>query len=670
MGESGVNNANNTSVVTVNVYASNTAGYTYWNYNGATISVSCDGQVQNFTIASVNCGVGDTHLGSRSFTITHNADGSKSVGASAIFYTGVVGNLSASGSLRLTNIPRATTPTLTYADSQKRLGTVLTINCPRASSSFTHTVKYTFGNLIGTIASNVATSTAWTLPVALANQIPNSVTGTGRITVETYSGSTKIGSKDINFNIQIADNMLPTFTSVTATKVDNGVPSSFGVYVESISKAALTINGATGSYGSTIKEYSISGAGVSSDKVSDTLGPFHTNGTVVFTATITDSRGRKASKTVSITIYEYNVPTLALVASRCNSAGTETPTGTYIAITPTYSVASVNGKNAVASKRFEIVGTSYVNTACASGNKCVLGAGTIALNKEYEVKGTIIDTIGNPASITVIIKIADAIWNVKSNGKGMAIGSYATEDNVLKVDWVLKANVGIEAKGKEVSVEGHLHDDEYLKLTGGKLTGDLVLPSLQVENNISTPKFIYAGDVLYTNDNNYRILWCKNDIYNMMWGNSTHTYFHYNTNAGAFGVNCWLSDKSLKERIHDTRITEALNKISQFKHVEFDWKNADEHTYLGYVADDVEKILPCLIHKVEQYDKDNKPNGQFLKQIDHTTLIPLITMGMQELTYENELLWTFNNQVVDEFEKRDKLIADLTARIEKLENGN
>lgn len=207
-----------------------------------------------------------------------------------------------------------------------------------------------------------------------------------------------------------------------------------------------------------------------------------------------------------------------------------------------------------------------------------------------------------------------------------------------------------------------MQDSTYVRVYNNK--------EFRCENNISTPKAMYANDVYYIGNSNYRALWATDGITNMQWGNSTHTYFHYNTSAGAFGVNCWLSDKSLKERIQDTRITEALNKISQFKHVEFDWKNADEHTYLGYVADDVEKILPCLIHKVEQYDKDNKPNGQFLKQIDHTTLIPLITMGIQELIYENELLWTFNNQVVDEFEKRDKLISDLSVRLEKLENGN
>lgn len=447
LGESGINHANNTSIVTVNVYASNTADYTYWNYNGATISISCDGQVQNFTIGSVNCGVGDTYLGSRPFTITHNADGTKSVGASATFYTGVVGNLSANGSLRLTNIPRATTPTLTYADSQKRLGTVLTINLPRASTSFTHTVKYAFGTASGTIASNVATSTAWTLPLALANQIPNSVTGTGTITVDTYSGTTLIGSKAISFSVQVADNMLPTFSSLTATRVDNGVPSSFGVYVESVTKATLKINGATGSYGSTIKEYSISGGGVSTNKASDTLGPFNTSGNILFTGIITDSRGRKASKTVSITIYEYNVPTLTLVAERCNSAGTKTPSGTYISITPTYSIASVNGKNAVKSKKFEIIGTSYSNTSVASGTKIVMGAGTIAVNKEYVVRGTVIDSLDKGIPVEVKIGVASAIINVIEDDTGVCFGAYATKKNTLESMWLIEAKAGLKIKG-------------------------------------------------------------------------------------------------------------------------------------------------------------------------------------------------------------------------------
>lgn len=450
MGESGVNHENNTSVVTVNVYASNTAGYTYWNGYGATVSISCDGQVQNFTIASVNCGVGDTYLGARAFIITHDNDGTKSVGASATFFTGVVGNLSASGSLRLTNIPRATTPTLNYADADKRLGTVLTINTPRASSSFTHTVKYSLGASSGTIKTGVTTSVAWTLPLALANQFTDNETGVGSITVDTYNGSTLIGTKSINFTVKVADDMVPTFTSLTATRVDNGVPSSFGVYVESLSKVTLTITGAVGSYGSTIKSYSISGGGLSTTKSTDTLGPINRNGEVTFTATVTDSRGRQASKSVKITLYAYSLPSVTVIAKRSNSVGTPNTGGTYVAITPTYVVSSVNGKNTITSKKIEIVGTSYSDTATGSGATKVLGSGTIAVNKKYTIKATVTDTIGNTISATTVIDVATAIRNYLASGNGVCFGAYATKQNTLESKWMIDATAGIKSKGYDV----------------------------------------------------------------------------------------------------------------------------------------------------------------------------------------------------------------------------
>lgn len=450
--ESEVNIANNTSKVTVGVTARSTAsGYSAYNYNTTSCTVACDGQRKSFNVNGFNIpNLGSAYLGSVSFIITHNTDGSKTVSASAEHYTNMfVGTITGSGSKVLTKIARATTPTLTYADGQKRLGTVLTINTPRASASFTHTVKYEFGALKGTIASGVATSTAWTLPLALANQITNSVSGTGSIIVDTYNGSSLIGSKSIKFDVLVADNMIPSFTSVTAARVDNGVPSSFGVYVESISKATLTINGAAGSYGSTIKSYSIAGGGTSTTKASDTLGPFNQNGSVVFTATITDSRGRTASKTVTITIYDYNVPTLTMTVKRCNSAGTDAPAGTYVSIVPTYSVASVGGKNAVASKRFEVVGTTYVNTACASGAKCVLGAGAIAVNSEYTIKGTVTDTLGKKVEITATVKVAEASFNILQNAKGVCFGAYATKQNTLESKWVIDAIAGVKTKGYE-----------------------------------------------------------------------------------------------------------------------------------------------------------------------------------------------------------------------------
>lgn len=134
---------------------------------------------------------------------------------------------------------------------------------------------------------------------------------------------------------------------------------------------------------------------------------------------------------------------------------------------------------------------------------------------------------------------------------------------------------------------------------------------------------------------------------------------------GNWGVTAWSSDKSLKKNIKDTEIRHALDKISQLKHVEFDWKNDDGHVPLGYIADDIEKVLPCLTFEVEQRDEDGNVTGS-IRHINHTTLIPLITMGMQELIEEKDLLWDFDNLIVDEFITLQDKVNNLEKQIEEL----
>ena len=120
----------------------------------------------------------------------------------------------------------------------------------------------------------------------------------------------------------------------------------------------------------------------------------------------------------------------------------------------------------------------------------------------------------------------------------------------------------------------------------------------------------------------------------------------------------------------------ALEKISQLKHIEFDWKENDSHVDLGYVADDVEKILPCLVFDVAQYDEDGKPNGEVIKNIDYRTMIPLITMGIQELIEERDLLWTFDEEAAnciiklrEEVDSLKSTVNELKAEIESLKKA-
>lgn len=159
-----------------------------------------------------------------------------------------------------------------------------------------------------------------------------------------------------------------------------------------------------------------------------------------------------------------------------------------------------------------------------------------------------------------------------------------------------------------------------------------------------------------------------NRLFNIQYSTQSNgtVYLHTDRGSGsAYGITIWASDKILKNNIKDTKIRYALDKISQIKHVEFDWKNESGHVDLGYIADDMEEILPSLIFEVEQKDEDDNVVG-YNKHINHTTLIPLITMGMQELIEEKDLLWDFDNLMVDEFIALQDKVNNLEKQVEEL----
>ncbi|MGC4388095.1 DUF859 family phage minor structural protein, partial [Streptococcus suis] len=83
------------------------------------------------------------------------------------------------------------------------IGNNVTININRQNDSFTHTVRYWWGDKKGTIATNVGTSCSWTIPNDFANDIPNSTSGTGTLFVDTYSGNTLTGTQQLSFTATV-----------------------------------------------------------------------------------------------------------------------------------------------------------------------------------------------------------------------------------------------------------------------------------------------------------------------------------------------------------------------------------------------------------------------------------------------------------------------------------
>lgn len=180
-----------------------------WNYSSTvpvTWAVGIDGNNYNGNIMSYD-GRSTVEVASGSLNITHDSEGYKSIGfdfsISSINVSYLPGSASASGSMQLTTIPRASNVTATNADIES----ATSININRASNNFTHTLRYLFGSLSGTIATNVDTSYGWTIPTTFYAQIPNSKTGTCTIYCDTYSGSTLIGTKSTTFIVTANENL-------------------------------------------------------------------------------------------------------------------------------------------------------------------------------------------------------------------------------------------------------------------------------------------------------------------------------------------------------------------------------------------------------------------------------------------------------------------------------
>ena len=157
---------------------------------------------------------------------------------------------------------------------------------------------------------------------------------------------------------------MPTIGSVTVTPVNsNSVISGWGIYVQGKTQATIKINNAAGSYGSTIKAYSISNSYLGSVQSSTmTTAAINRSGTFTMTATVTDSRGRTATKTASFTVYAYAAPAFSSITMyRCNSSGTRSDTeGTYGYVKANFGCSALSGSNKVtATAKLTQVGGSY-----------------------------------------------------------------------------------------------------------------------------------------------------------------------------------------------------------------------------------------------------------------------------------------------------------------------
>lgn len=373
-------------------------------------------------------------VASGTHTINHNADGTAKFSAYAEANIYAMPLKTGSGTFTLDTIPRAST--FTVSNESPDMGTAVKFNITRASTSFTHKLTLTWGGEVSTIASNVATSADWTIPLALAADIPNSKSSGCIITCITYNGSTEIGRNTLGMTL-VVPVIRPSIKTVAVSEAASGLASKFGFFVQSRSKFKVEI-GATGANYATIKSYSTKILGKTYTGKTFTSDIITASGSVDVEVTVTDSRGFANSFTQKVTVTAYADPKIStFTAQRCDADGTANDEGEYVKIAYAFSVTSLNSKNdktyTIAYKlKSDNTYTTLTTGNIYSANTTLIPSTIFSGDYAYDFKITVTDYFKSVFQVADI-STAFTLMDFHSSGSGMAIGKVAEKEHTLEI---------------------------------------------------------------------------------------------------------------------------------------------------------------------------------------------------------------------------------------------
>lgn len=403
-------------------------------------------------------------LASGTTTIGHNSDGQKTFTYSfsqlfdITFSDGYIGTKSGSGTGTLDAIARASQPScVTYPNHTQNVGSfgeTISIHMNRLSSAFTHKVRYAFGSLSGTCidadtgkaATSVGTGFKWKIPESFMDLLPASTSGSGTIYVDTYNGSTLVGTKYCGFTATVPTSVKPscTFTLDDVTDIDK----TYGSPVKGLSKIQVVVT-ATIAYSSPIATYCIEANGTKYWSSTATTGALLTAGTSRVKVTVTDKRGRTGTNYYDMNVQDYVAPAVTSIAvHRCNSDGTENDRGEYIKATFSATVSSMGNKNNAtyklgykktsANSYTTVTLSELVNNFAVTDQTYIFAADG---NSSYDVQVTVADrhktTTRNTSASTAFTLI-----NYHADGNAIRFGGAAEIANAFQNDltFIQRAN--------------------------------------------------------------------------------------------------------------------------------------------------------------------------------------------------------------------------------------
>ena len=315
----------------------------------------------------------------------------------------------------------------------------------RVSTAYWHKTTFLLDGSTLAVSSAFETALSFTVPRSWFSTKPNDVSITIDVSIQTYTDSTcqtAVGNPVTASFTAIADaGMKPTLSSgwATASPYNTGAVSGKSGYIKGYSRAAVSFNSSkiTNAAGAGIAKYAISCQGETVSESPYRTGVL-TSTSVTITCTVTDTRGRTASGTITLSVMDYYRPSLSdILVYRSNSQGVADGDGTYFLVKATLTFSSLNNQNtcSLSVAYAEAQGSYGAETVLTSATQKILG--TISVDKSYTARITATDSLGN--STVYYANIPSRKWAMKfrPDGNGVAFGKAAETAAALDLpsDW-------------------------------------------------------------------------------------------------------------------------------------------------------------------------------------------------------------------------------------------
>lgn len=399
---------------------------------------------------------GTQSAASWSVTLPHDGNGRLTVTVETDFYlyytvggTSYVMRFVNSGSVTFTEPRGSAIASLTAsASTQGVIG--LTVN--RYDGSYTHTAAFTCGGRTLAVSERFGTSLSQSVPRAWFDAFPDADRLSVTVSVQTYSGAAAIGEPATGTVAVTADaGMAPALAEgfVSAAPLNDGTAAAaIAGYVQRFSRARLTLDKSkvTLCNGARLASYTVTCRGerqtVASPGALETVDTavLTAEGDTALTVTATDSRGRSASRTLTVAVMACAPPTLSAVqVFRCLSDGTASDDGTCYAAKATAGCSPLGGQNSVQSltaRAAQGSGGYGLAAALTSGALTVVPAG-LDPDQRAQILLTVTDALGESAETVVTLPGRKWALKFRADGQGAAFGRAPTGTKALELpeDW-------------------------------------------------------------------------------------------------------------------------------------------------------------------------------------------------------------------------------------------